>query len=238
MKIVIPSYSKTYWCLRPFTHLFNKYWNTSTGNAVILHYPKIPFNLPNNFELHQVHYKDYPRHKWADGVIEYLEEIDDKSIILLLEDYWIVRKVNTEMIHILSSLIQNNDDILRVDLTTDRLYAGGMRDVGYVEYIDLIEAPGSPYQMSLQAGIWHRENLLKVLNELSKNTRSSWEVEMRGTTILNEKFPDLKVLGTRQYPLRYENGVNDNKGINKKLRTMPASDKKFIEKWINENHGE
>lgn len=228
MKIIVPSYSKTYWCLKPFAYLFNKYWERET--AVVLHYPKIPFDLPNNFELYQVYYKDYPKKRWADGVIEYLEKIDDIAVVLLLEDYWLVRKVNKDAIRMLNSVIENNDKLLRIDLTTDRLYAGGMRDVGYIEWVDLIEAPNSQYQMSLQAGIWNRKNLLKVLYQLKPEERSSWDVELRGTSIINDS--DLRVFGTRQAPVRYENGVNVTRGVNKELKSMPPHDRKNIMKWI------
>ena len=122
---------------------------------------------------------------WADGIIKYLKSINDETVILLLEDYWLVRQVSNEMVLILNALAERNKDILRIDLTTDRLYAGGMRDVGKVGYIDLIEAPGSMYQMSLQAGIWRRDNFLEVLELLNDRERSSWALNSpaRGSLI-------------------------------------------------------
>lgn len=229
MKVIVPAYSKTYWSLQPFAYLFNKYWRNES--PTVLYYSPIDVDLPKSFELHQIYYKDYPKDKWANGIIEYLEKIDDTSVIIMLEDYWLTRTVNTEIIHILNSLIENNDKILRVDLTTDRLYAGGMRDVGYVEWIDLVEAPKSQYQMSLQAGIWHRKNLLKILKSLPESSRSSWGVELEGTGIINNDL-DLRVFGTRQYPVRYENGINVTKGVNRDLPTMTDGDKKYIQKWL------
>lgn len=229
MKILVASYSKTYWCLEPFAYLFNKYWKDE--NVTVLHYPPVPFDLPENFNFFSPSLIDYPKNKWAEGIIKYLESINDKSVVLLLEDYWLTRRVNTDMIYTLSSLIENNDNILRVDLTADRLYAGGARDVGYIEYIDLIEAKNSQYQMSLQAGIWHRENFLRVLTMLDKNKRSSWDVELEGTSIINNGL-GLRVFGTRQYPVRYENGVNDASGVNHDLITMGEEDREYIKKWL------
>jgi len=229
MKIVIPAYSKTYWSLKPFAYLFNKYWDRQ--DATVLYYEPIPFELPDNFELYQVHYKDFPREKWADGVIKYLKEIDDHSIILLLEDYWLTRKVNRPLVEMLAKFMKSDDSILRIDLTTDRLYAGGMRDVGYLEWVDLIEAPKSMYQMSLQAGLWNREAFLDILRKLRPSERSSWNVELIGTGIVNEET-DYRVLGTRQYPIRYENGINVKSGVNRELRTMCKNDKEHIEQWI------
>lgn len=233
MKIIVPAYSKTYWALKPFTHLFNKYWKME--NATILHYAPIPFSLPNNFELKSIYYKDYPRDKWANGVIEYLETIDDEVVVLLLEDYWLAREVNTSTMRIIETFLESNPNILRVDLTTDRLYAGGCRDVGYLNWLDLVEAPQSQYQMSLQAGMWRRDNLLNVLTSLNDNARSSWDVEIQGTSIINEHYDKFRVLGTRQNPLRYVNGINDSSGINTNLNMMSDTDKKYVKKWIEEN---
>ncbi len=229
MKILVTSYSKTYWCLKPFAYLFNKYWGMSS--VTVLHYPKIPFELPENFNLFSPCIRDYPKNKWADGVIKYLESVEETAIVLLLEDYWLTRKVNRDMINVLCSAIETHDNILRIDLTADRLYAGGMKDAGYLEWIDLVEAPGSQYEMSLQAGVWHRENLLKVLNNLDREKRSSWDVELEGTIIVNAD-PELKVYGTRQYPVRYENGVNVGAGVNYKLPTMITEDKEHIKQWL------
>ncbi len=231
MKILITSYSKTYWCLQPFAYLFNKYWGEVP--ATILHYSEIPYSLPDNFNFFSPSVNDYPKHKWADAVIKYLESVEDDAIVLLLEDYWLTRRVNLELINILSSLIENNENVLRVDLTTDRLYAGGVQDVGYVEWVDLVEARNSQYQMSLQAGIWHRENLLKILNMLKPERRSSWDVELEGTSIVNGGL-DMRVYGTRQYPVRYENGVNVAAGVNRELRTMAQEDKEFISQFLPE----
>ena len=229
MKILVASYSKTYWCLQPFAHLFNKYWSGQV--ATVLHYPPVPYDLPNNFNFFSPSVNDYPKNKWADGIIKYLESIEDEAITILLEDYWLTRKVNVDTVNVLASLVENNENLLRVDLTTDRLYAGGARDVGYVEWIDLIEAPNSQYQMSLQGGIWHRRNFLKVLNMLDEGQRSSWDVELSGTSIVNGGL-GLRVLGTRQYPVRYENGVNVASGINYDLPTMSEVDKDYIKRWL------
>lgn len=234
MKIVVPTYSKTYWCLKPFTYLFNKYWERE--EAVILHYPEIPFELPGNFLKYQVYYQDVEKNKWADGIISYLKTINDKSVIIMLEDYWLTRKVNRDAVNILNTLIENNDSILRIDLTADRLYAGGMRDVGYVEWIDLVEAPKSPYQMSLQAGIWNREYFIEIVEKLPENRRSGWDIELVGNNIF-ENETEYRVFGTRQFPVRYENGMNVVTGANKELKTMTKIDKDFIMKWLEDTNG-
>jgi hypothetical protein len=53
--------------------------------------------------------------------------------------------------------------------------------------------------MSTQAGIWNRELMLSLL-EPGKN---AWEVEMH-----TQPPSSMRVLGTRQFPVRYANAIN------------------------------
>ena len=49
--------------------------------------------------------------------------------------------------------------------------------------------------------------LLKVL----KDEWTPWEVETIGTSVLNESFSDLLVLGTRQNPMQICNGLRNER---------------------------
>ena len=150
MRIVVPVYNKRHWALQPFSILFNKYWG---GPVDIMCYSIPALKLPGNFNLVSVDPMDFPRDKWADGMLLYLKNIEDDAVVILLEDYWLVRSVDVGRVSVLSRVV--NNDVIRIDLTTDRLYASGMKDVGYVGRYDIIEAKGSQYQSSLQG--WHLE---------------------------------------------------------------------------------
>ena len=88
---------------------------------------------------------------------------------------------------------------LRFDLTSDRLYSGNIKDAGYFENFDLIESFDSQYQVSLQASVWNKSRL----KELIEPGMSPWDIEMECTKRIKER-PDLKVYGTRQWPVRYQ----------------------------------
>jgi hypothetical protein len=79
------------------------------------------------------------------------------------------------------------------------MYSGNIREITSFMNLDVIESGDSQYQISLQAGIWNIDNLLKILipNE------TPWEVELNGTERL-KSYPDLKVYGTRQWPMKYQ----------------------------------
>ena len=227
MRIVVPVYNKRHWALQPFSILFNKYWG---GSIDVMCYSIPNMQLPSNFHLMSVDPVDFPRDKWVDGLLLYLKNISDKAVVIMLEDYWLIRKVDTDGVSKLAGII--DDNILRIDLTADRLYAGGMKDVGYVGHYDIIEAPGSQYQMSLQAGIWNRELLIEVLEKLPIKNHSAWDVELDGTNIVNSG--NYRVFGTRQYPVRYINGANDAIGIQTDFNGATEEDKVMMIKYTTE----
>ena len=154
------------------------------------------FPLPPNFTFHSIgKAEDYPIGKWSNGIIKLLREIPDKVFMFLLEDMWPVRQVNVEGVNILYRYMLQFENVIKMDLCADRLYAWGVDlDYGHVAWIDLIKShPDSPYHMSCMPGLWRREHLLRVLVP----SESPWQIETAGTARLS-KMADLDVLGTRQ----------------------------------------
>lgn len=227
MRIVVPVYNKRHWALQPFSILFNKYWG---GSIDVMCYSLPQMQLPSNFQIVSVDPIDFPKEKWVDGVLLYLKAIPDNAIVLLLEDYWLTRKVDVNGVAKLAGIV--DDDVLRIDLTMDRLYADGVKDIGYVGHYDIIEAVGSQYQMSLQAGIWNRKLLIEVLEQLPRNMHSAWDVELEGTNIVNNG--GYKVYGTRQCPVRYINGANSALGIQTNFKGAVEADKEIMVKYSTE----
>lgn len=232
IKTVVSCSDKYLFCLRPFATQFNRHYS-SLQPVVVAGYTYPNFILPDNFFFRSIRQPQYPKEKWVDGMLEFLQWFPDNLFVLMLEDYWISRNVDNVGIDSLSDYMSIHPDILRMDLTSDRLYTGGMRDVDTWGHYDLIEAPGSQYQMSLQAGIWNRGLLIKVLKGLAENKHSAWDVELEGTTFVNNS--DMRVLGTRQYPMRYTNGYNDKLGLNKKLEELNDMDRLEVMSLIPES---
>jgi hypothetical protein len=215
VNIVISVSDKYLWCLQPFSYLFNKYFS-QVIDVEIAGYTPPRFKLPSNFHFNSISQPQYPKERWVDGFSKFLSGYRKSHFILFLEDYWISRKVNLEVVNTMFTFIENNPRVMRVDLTSDRLYAGGIRDAGYYGYCDMVESPGSQYQMSLQAGIWSTELFLELLYKLPEGSHSAWDVELTGTAILNENL-GIRVFGTRQHPIRYINGMNNAiEGVNLK----------------------
>jgi hypothetical protein len=171
------------------------------------------FHLPDNFSFMSLgRFEDYPVNRWSDALIELLNRISDESLIIMLEDYWITRPVNVEAVRMCYDYAVQFKNVLRVDLTTDRLFSFGPRypqdipDYGYCGYLDLVKTENIDYQMSMMTAVWRRDNLLRCLIP----GETPWEVEIAGTARVNA-MTDLLVLGTREWPIRHILGYRNGK---------------------------
>ena len=187
--------------LRPFSFLFNRYWSAAQ-EVTVVGFAKPAFELPDNFKFHSLgDIGNYPIGKWSNALINYLEVRGDIShFALLLDDYWPTRPVNLSAVRMLYDYALQFRNVLKIDLCGDRLYAAGMKDYGHCGYLDLVKSDyNSPYHMSLMAGIWSRELMLRFLI----HNESPWDVEIAGTHRVAAARDEVLVLGTRQWPLRH-----------------------------------
>lgn len=187
--------------LRPFAHLFNKYWSPKQ-KVVVAGYSPLPFDLPSNFEYCSIGPQEmYPVDRWSDGLIDFLEMHPRIEFpILFLEDYWLARDVNQQAVRMLCDYMAQFRNVLKMDLNTDRLYAQGMTDYDTCGFIDLVLSDyRSQYQLSLMNGIWNRDLLLRFL----VRGESPWAVELSGTSRVAAAGNEVLVLGTRNLPIRH-----------------------------------
>jgi hypothetical protein len=195
MDICVYTHTDAHWCLQPFAYLFNIYFSSLQPVLVAGGEPDI--ELPDNFRWFSV--ESRVKERWSDGLIEFLRMINSDIVCMMLEDYWVVRFVDWEILGSLEEYMLMYPDVLKIDLTGDRLHSGAAVDVGYYGRADLVQTSWDvPYQWSTQAALWNRRHLLKYL----RPGMSPWDFE------LQDKRPeDLRILGTRQWPVRYVNGV-------------------------------
>lgn len=184
--------------LKPMEWLMQKYWKP-VPDVTVMGFSLPGFDLPDNWTFASMGSQDkYPFNKWSNALIELLQAIDDEVVLIMLEDMWPIRPVDTEALDILYRYMLQFEYVAKMDLCGDRLYALGMKPYDNVGRIDLVKSmPGSPYHLSLMPGFWRRKHLLNVLIP----DESPHQVEIIGTTRLSHK-QDVIVLGTRQWPLR------------------------------------
>lgn len=207
-RVVVMTSDKYLPALRVFAWLFNKYWSAAQP-VLVGGFTPPDWPLPANFTFLSLGaFADYPVGKWSDALIKLLSSIDDEAIVLMLEDYWLIRPVDQAAVDIGAGYARQFTNLLRFDLTADRLFSYGPRypndvpDYGFAGHLDLVNPEPGPYRLSMMTAIWRRDNLLSLLvpNE------SPWDVEIVGTTRANERT-DLLVLGTRQCPVRHILGL-------------------------------
>ena len=207
------------WALQPFIYLFQIHWS-ELQPVVIFGYSRPRFHLPQNFEFFSIANTNYPADRWSNGMISFLKSVRDEHFVFLLNDYWLSRTVDCRGVLACYDYIRSKPEVLRIDLTDDRLYAGGMFDVEAWGNYDIIETPrDTPYQMSTQAAIWNRERMLEVLVP----NKSAWEVEIHLTPL-----DEMRVLGTRQSPVRYANGMLKGKLDLKQINKIPQPHRNHI----------
>jgi hypothetical protein len=159
------------------------------------------FPLPANFEFVSLGTRNYPAAEWSDGLIKFLSRWNEDRFVFMLEDYWLCRTVYHQAIVSLDQYMQYHPDILRIDLTADRLHSGHAKDVEAWGCLDILETDKeTPYQWSTQACMVSREGMLACLQP----GLAPWDFELRGNELIPEGW---RVLGTRQWPVRYVNAI-------------------------------
>lgn len=212
-RVFVEVSDKYLWALKPFAYLFNIYWS-ELQPVVVFGYSRPDFRLPNNFNFYSISGMNYPAEKWSNGFIHFLKSVNDTHFVLMLVDYWLCRSVDVRGVAACMDYVANRHNVLRCDLTGDRLYAGGMYDVDYWGCYDIIETPPStPYQFSLQTAIWNKQLML----DLVVQDKTPWEVE------LHTQVPDnYRVIGTRQWPVRYANAILKGKLDLHQIEMIPS----------------
>ena len=186
---------KSLWALRPFCHLFNKFWKPNEQVDIVGFNPP-QFDLPDNFNFISLDNTNWPSSKWTNQLISYLLRIKEDYVIFFLEDYWLKEPVDMFTVKSMVEYAPKEPNLLRIDLTADR---ASQRHIPYHEYngVDIIQTvAGTPYQMSYQVGIWSRKKLLEVL----VSNENAWQSEIDGSKRLDDSY---LVLGIKEHPVKY-----------------------------------
>jgi hypothetical protein len=201
VRVVVPTSNAYVHCLPAFSYLFNKYWSAKQ-HVMVMRYDVRPPKLPSNF--YNIAIGNQADYTWSSGLQTYLQlHYHNELLILVLEDYYIDKPIDTARIAVLWALMLEDPNIAKIDLTDDRLkvphfYHGD----GLVRSAD-----DAPFQTSLQAAIWRKDFLLRILDP----KENPWQFEKIGTRrliALREagEFSGL-ILGCKQPPVNYINAI-------------------------------
>lgn len=140
-----------------------------------------PYPVYLNTETKQYHDNSVPVHmlnytagSWSSRLKKALQAIKTKYVILLLEDFFLLDKVNEEAVSESIALMQKDKRIAVIDFSLDKKSAGKP----YPSNGNFCErARSSLYFLNCQAAIWRRRDLIKFLSPYE----SPWQFELFGS---------------------------------------------------------
>lgn len=109
--------------------------------------------------------------KWSGRLRDVISKVNTQAILLMLDDFIIEKPVNVVELDKLADYICNDNSIAHFALTTVP-----MKNVSEKVYFDSYyeRYKYGRYKTTLQCGIWNRDELLEVSNEIE----SAWEFEL------------------------------------------------------------
>lgn len=175
---------------RPFFELFWRRWPDCPG----------PVFLGSNFERY-----DDPRVEtlrvgadvnWAAGVTSMLDRIGGEYVIVMLEDFLLMERVDNARIERLAEIAASER------LGCLRLYSIFPPETVVVQYPELGSfAPGEKWRITAQAAIWRVETLRRLLVP----GFTAWDFELLGSQ-MSDYMPD-RIWGVMQPVLVYDQAV-------------------------------
>lgn len=207
LPIYLLTNTKHHWLIPGFVWLFQTYWGDRQPVHVFSYGRRDYFltdRFPDIFTYTSLGRRNLPAGGWSTGLLNMIEQIESDFFILFLEDYWLNAPVRVDIVERLFDYVlrlDENDRLLRLDLTADRSSKGYTQWTRREGVRVILSNRNAPYQMSFQAGIWNKENLRQVLLP----GESPWESEVNGTKRL-QTYGHLKsmfVLGTLEHPVKY-----------------------------------
>lgn len=200
IKIYVVTCDSYLWLLKPFCHLFNKYWGADK-EVVILGYKAPNFKLPNNFKFESMG-KDLGPDVWTTGVIDYIKNTNDSHFILTLEDLFLTGYVDFEKLNLLLKYC-DNDKVGRICLHRDTVNRPHKEFEKIDNDFSIIEATQDVnFRVSTQWSVWNKDYFLNLIDyEISP-----WQFEEFGSQ--KAMWDGYHILGTKS-----ENGPPDNSVI-------------------------
>ena len=185
-----------------FAECINKYWKDRVYNTYL-----ITNNMLPNYEDIKV-IKTGEEVSWSARMRTALQYIKEEYIILLLEDYLVDKVVDNDAVkEAVEFAKEKGTDYLRIAPIPKLRGASG-----YATIIDKMQL----YGVNLQASIWKKEYLRKLLGN---DNFSAWEFEARQKFGSDERI-DGMCYASNRYVIHYLNGIIQGKWNIKTLEQL------------------
>lgn len=208
MTVIVTSfYNKL---MKGFAWFFNKYWGPEQ-EVIVLSYDHIS-GLPSNFNVQLLPPEE--KQYWTNGLINFFKNFEDNYFILFLDDYFLSKPINTEVIKQCENKIKDADKIELRETVGSQFYKD--YDMNFYKRIH-----NSPYKVSLQVGVWTKQFFTSHLIP----GRSIWDFEIKGSKEIDNSRVILRAKDGIDYGNILVKGRLNPKGINK----FVGQDKIFLE---------
>jgi len=167
MKVVILTCNKYTWMIPIALHFYKKYW------------PDNPYQTEIVTETEHIDGKVFYINdtSWSSRLIKYLKQSKENKFMLIMEEHFIEKKVNTKRVKVAEKLCEGNVGCVRLN-HTDKWFRGYAIRVGIRSFR---EYPlDKRYSMSMQTAIWQKRYLLDVL----RANEDIWQTEIDGSNRL------------------------------------------------------
>lgn len=164
MVIVVCSCDKNKDLFYPFYHCMEKYYTN---------HPKIIYTTETiKNPYYETINKNYPLEKWTKRIRETLKEIPDNEILLMIDDIFIRKPVDTKRIDYARANLKGNIACFNFE----KVFNPEDKESGLNGW--KIRKKGSDYELSIMCGLWDKEKLIHILEKDS----NPWDVEYNQDT--------------------------------------------------------
>jgi|GEM_PF-2261944 len=195
MKIVVLTCDKYNWLVPVFMHFYKKYWPDNPYQTEI-----VTETGPMDGTVHYINDKS-----WSNRLINYLKQSKKDKFLLIMEEHFIEKKVNTERVKIAENLCAGNIGCVRLNPPDKyfRQHAVKSNIKGFREYpLDKL------YSMSMQTAIWQKQYLFDVLQD----NEDIWQTEVYGSKRLAQLKSKWRIFWTENPIVDYTAGGLMKKG--------------------------
>ena len=162
MKILVCSCDANADLFYPFHHCLEKYWKN---------HPEVIYSTESiDNPYYRTIKRNYPLSSWSKRIRETLEEMDDRCVLVMVDDVFIRKEVDLKRIQEAEESLRGNIALINFEKAFDQTYDIG-KGFG-------LRVAGASFAVSIMCGLWDREKLIDILSE----DMTPWQVEERQPT--------------------------------------------------------
>ena len=137
----------------------------NNGDARYSYYLNTETKTFNDLRVNELHFNEK---SWSSRLINCLKSLEEQYVVLLLDDFFITRRVDTDEFFKVIRFMDSSD----IDAVYFKHITGQMSDKLFLNrYIEM--NPDVKYYMTFQACVWKRESLIRILVP----DVSPWDIE-------------------------------------------------------------